>query len=136
MVAASSINVTLTPELEKFVRDRFSSGKYQSEGEVLLEGLILLEQQERESEQDLLELKAKLERASAQADRGEFITPEQSMERIEELKRQRASDADWLALKAKLEQAVEELDRGDVFTPEQVRAELAEMKRSFVPGKS
>ena len=41
----------------------------------------------------LAELKAKLERASANADKGEFFTPDQVLGRIAELRRQRGSNA-------------------------------------------
>lgn len=91
MVAPSSINVTLTPELEKFVRAQIATGQYRSESEVLLEALAMFEQQERESETDFLELKAKLERAAEESDGDVFFTPQQSRDRIAELKRQRAS---------------------------------------------
>ncbi len=89
MAAPSNISLTLTLEFEKFVRERIASGKYRSEGEILLGGLMLLEQQVREADADFLALKAKLQRASEQADRGQFATIENVMERIAESKRRR-----------------------------------------------
>jgi antitoxin ParD1/3/4 len=96
MVAPSNINVTLTPELEKFVRDKFASGQYQSESEVLLEGLMLLEQQERESEQDFLSLKEKLRIAAEEAEHGPLFSPEQVRQELAEIKRTRFASSPCL----------------------------------------
>ena len=41
------MNVSVTPELERFVQDLVASGRYQSASEVFREGLRLLEQAER-----------------------------------------------------------------------------------------
>ena len=40
------MNVSLTPELEKFVNDQVASGMYYSASEVVREGLRLLKEQE------------------------------------------------------------------------------------------
>ena len=40
------MNISLTPELEKFVQDKVASGRYHSASEVIREGLRLLEEQE------------------------------------------------------------------------------------------
>jgi antitoxin ParD1/3/4 len=39
------MNISLTPELEKFVHDKVASGRYHSASEVIREGLRLLEEQ-------------------------------------------------------------------------------------------
>src|SRR5205085_11483455 len=44
MPIRSSMNVSLTPELEKFVQSRVASGRYQTASEVIREGLRLLEE--------------------------------------------------------------------------------------------
>jgi antitoxin ParD1/3/4 len=92
MPTRTSLNVSLTPKLEKFVHDRVSEGRYQTASEVVREGLRLLEQEERRREAALKALKAKLKRGIAQADRGEFVTPEEVMKRIERLKAKRAAE--------------------------------------------
>jgi len=61
----SSLNVSLTPELEKFVQGRVASGRYQTASEVVREGLRLLERQEMDREEAFAALKKKLQRAAA-----------------------------------------------------------------------
>jgi len=91
MAVRTSLNVSLTPELDRFVHDRVSTGRYQTASEVVREGLRLLEQQERDRDAAFLALKAKLKEASEQADRGEFVNPEQVFKKISALKRRRAA---------------------------------------------
>ena len=50
-IQRTTLNVSLTPELERFVTARVASGRYQTASEVVRAGLRLLEQSElRESE--------------------------------------------------------------------------------------
>ena len=91
MAVRSSLNVSLTPELERFVQDRVASGWYQTASEVVREALRLLEQQEREREAAFQSLKAKLDRGAAQADRGEFVEPDEVLKKIDALKQKRAA---------------------------------------------
>ncbi|HEY7089406.1 MAG TPA: type II toxin-antitoxin system ParD family antitoxin [Tepidisphaeraceae bacterium] len=76
MPSRSSLNVSLTPQLEKFVESCVAAGRYQTASEVVREGLRLLENQERERKTALKELRAKLRRGAAQADRGELADGE------------------------------------------------------------
>ena len=69
----TSLNVSLTPELEQFVQSRVASGLYQTASEVIREGLRLLEERERAREAALEELRAKIRRGAEQADRGELL---------------------------------------------------------------
>jgi antitoxin ParD1/3/4 len=91
MADRTSLNVSLTPELNQFVQERVATGRYQTASEVVREGLRLLESQERDREAAYAELKAKLQRGAAQADRGEFVTPEEVLSQIEAVKRRRAA---------------------------------------------
>lgn len=45
-VHRTSLNVSLTPELEQFILQRVASGRYQTASEVVRAGLRLLEQSE------------------------------------------------------------------------------------------
>jgi len=68
MPARSSLNVSLTPELEKFVASRVKSGRYQTASEVVREALRLLESHEQEKALAYRELKRELQSAAAEAE--------------------------------------------------------------------
>ena len=82
MAVRTSLNVSLTPELERFVQERVASGRYQTASEVVREGLRLLELQERDREAAHEALKAKLKRGVAQAERGEVVDGEEFLEKL------------------------------------------------------
>jgi len=90
MAIRTSLNVSLTPQLDRFVQGRVAQGDYQTASEVVREGLRLLERLEREHTMALKALKTKLKRASAQADRGELVRPSTVLKKISTLKRRRA----------------------------------------------
>jgi antitoxin ParD1/3/4 len=48
-----TLNVSLTPHLEEFVRQRVSTGRYQSASEVIRTALRLLEERERQKDATL-----------------------------------------------------------------------------------
>jgi len=54
------MNVSLTRELESFVRDRVGTGRYHSASEVVREGLRLLESREQLRELQLDEVRRRL----------------------------------------------------------------------------
>ena len=87
MPSRTSLNVSLTPELERFVQGRVATGLYQTASEVVREALRLLRRTSTNREQGFTALKAKLERGAAQADRGEFIDPGDAMKKIAAPKR-------------------------------------------------
>jgi antitoxin ParD1/3/4 len=92
MSTRTSLNVSLTPELEHFVQQRVATGRYQTASEVVREGLRLLEHQERDREAAFAALKAKLKRGSAQANEGRFVDPDETLKKIAAIKRRRASE--------------------------------------------
>ena len=83
------MNVSLTPQLEKFVAEKVASGRYTSASEVVREALRLLENHEKSRAQQLEEFNRELQRRIDSADRGEFVTPEESLRRIREKSAQR-----------------------------------------------
>lgn len=91
----TTVNVSLTPELDAFLQSRVKSGRYQTTSEVVRDALRLLERQEQEREAALKQLKAKLNRGASQAKRGELLNGDQVFEElrdmIEERRRSRAS---------------------------------------------
>lgn len=90
MAGRTTLNVSLTPELDQFVQDRVASGRYQTASEVVREGLRLLENQESERSARFQALKSRLEAASAAAERGELFDPQCVWDDIAEMKRERA----------------------------------------------
>jgi antitoxin ParD1/3/4 len=87
------MNVSLTPELEKFVQSRVASGWYQTASEVVREGLRLLEEREQARETTLEELRAKIRRGIDQADRGELLDGDAVFEEIRQLSARRRADS-------------------------------------------
>ena len=78
------MNVSLTPELEKLVSSKVSSGRYQSASEVIREGLRLLDDQDRLRELHLEEVRRKIQTGLDQLDRGEGIPGEEVYARMKQ----------------------------------------------------
>jgi antitoxin ParD1/3/4 len=70
------MNVSLTPELEKFIVDKVRSGMYYSASEVIREGLRLLREQDELKQRRLEEMRKKIDRGIEQLDRGEGVDGE------------------------------------------------------------
>jgi antitoxin ParD1/3/4 len=68
-------NVSLTPELEKFVTAKVESGRYNSASEVVREALRLLEEHDLARVAQLAEFNEELGRRLAALDRGEVVDP-------------------------------------------------------------
>jgi antitoxin ParD1/3/4 len=83
------MNVSLTPELEKFVTDKVASGRYTSASEVVREALRLLEREEKSRKEQLEEFNEELQRRIDSANRGEFVTAEDFEREIAERSAQR-----------------------------------------------
>lgn len=77
------MNVSLTPELEKFVAAKVETGRYTSASEVVREALRLLDEHERSRAAQLEEFNRELRRRIESADRGEYVTAEESRRRIQ-----------------------------------------------------
>jgi antitoxin ParD1/3/4 len=83
------MNVSLIPELEKYVADKVTSGRYTSASEVVREALRLLEREEKSCQEQIDEFNRELRRSIESADRGEFVTAEEFEREIEERSTQR-----------------------------------------------
>ena len=77
------MNVSLTPELEEFVSSKVKAGLYQSNSEVVRQGLRLLIEREQMLEARLGELKAEVREGLDQARRGELIPVEEIKRRLQ-----------------------------------------------------
>ena len=81
------MNVSLTPELEKFVQEKVEGGRYTSASEVVREALRLMEKRDQrlvEREQALAAFQAELDRRIAEADAGGWIDGEKAFARLRE----------------------------------------------------
>lgn len=85
MATRATVDISLTPELNAFLQRRVKSGRYQTTSEVVRQALRLLQHQEREREEGLKQLKAKLQRGAAQADRGDLLDGNQVFQELREL---------------------------------------------------
>lgn len=83
------MNVSLTPELEKYIQDKVETGRYTSASEVVREALRLLEQKEQERAQALKDFRAKLDRGIAEAEAGDLVDGEEVFSKILEKSRLR-----------------------------------------------
>lgn len=76
------MNVSLTPELDEFVRRKVESGMYLSASEVIREALRLLDEQDKLRQMRLSELRSDIAHGMDQADRGEMSDGKQVFERL------------------------------------------------------
>ena len=84
-----SMNVSLTPELEKFVSAKVESGRYNSASEVVREALRLLEEHDSARAAQLAEFNGELGRRLAALDRGEVVDPTAARTRLQRKSDQR-----------------------------------------------
>lgn len=78
MAERVSMNTSLTSELVDFIKTLVGTGRYQSDSEVVRQGLRLLQ----EHEAGLSDLKAKIAKGIKQADKGELIDGKTVFEKL------------------------------------------------------
>jgi antitoxin ParD1/3/4 len=83
------MNVSLTPELERFVSGKVESGRYNSASEVVREALRLLEEHDSARAAQLAEFNGELGRRLAALDRGEIVDPADARVRLQRRSEQR-----------------------------------------------
>jgi antitoxin ParD1/3/4 len=76
------MNVSLTPELDKFVAGKVESGRYTSASEVIREALRLLEEHDRARSAQIAAFNRELGERLASLDRGETVEPEAALHRL------------------------------------------------------
>jgi antitoxin ParD1/3/4 len=84
------MNVNLGPTFDKFVAEMLKSGLYQSQSEILREGLRLLKEREDLKNIRLAELRNEIRLGVEQADRGELIGGKQAFAKIRKKSAQRS----------------------------------------------
>ena len=83
------MNVNLGPVFDRFVADLLKTGLYQSQSEVLREGLRLLKEREELKRVRLAELRKAVAIGSAEADRDEFVDGQAAFAEIRKRSAQR-----------------------------------------------
>jgi antitoxin ParD1/3/4 len=89
----TTMNVSITPQMERFVARRVRSGRYQSASEVVREGLRLLEERELAREAIVEDLRQRIASGMAQARRGELSDGEAFFDLLEKQDRRRQARA-------------------------------------------
>jgi antitoxin ParD1/3/4 len=83
------MNVSLTPELDRFVAGKVESGRYTSASEVIREALRLLEEQDRARKAQIAIFNRELGARLVSLDRGEIVEPEAALERLKRKSREK-----------------------------------------------
>jgi antitoxin ParD1/3/4 len=76
------MNVNLGGTFDRFIAELLETGMYQSQSEVVREGLRLLKEREDLKRLRLAELRREIATGSEQADRGEFLDGEETFAEI------------------------------------------------------
>ena len=84
MPRSSSLEIRLTPDLERFLQSIVAAGLYSSASEAVQAGLRLLEGQGPVARQISEELRAKIAAGLEQANRGELLDGEAIVQELEE----------------------------------------------------
>jgi len=93
MATRVTLNVSLSPELERFIGTRVASGRYQSASEVIRDALRLLEEREITRETALKDLRAKIAVGLDQIETGQVHDGEAVFEDIKQRSRKRRGAA-------------------------------------------
>lgn len=83
------MNVSLSPELEKFIDDKVGTGRYNSASEVVREALRLLEERDQARGAQIAEFNRELGHRLDSLDRGEHVDPAAAHERLRRKSRER-----------------------------------------------
>jgi antitoxin ParD1/3/4 len=83
------MNISLTPELDQFVADKVSSGRYTSASEVVREALRLLEESEQTRKAQLAAFNLELARRLQSLDSGVRVDSAEVFERLAKKSEQR-----------------------------------------------
>ncbi len=76
------MNISLTPELERWVAAKVEDGRYKSASEVVREGLRLLQEREEEHAARLEALRREIQIGANELERGEGMDGEEAFDRV------------------------------------------------------
>jgi antitoxin ParD1/3/4 len=91
MASRTTLNVSLTPDLSRFVENRLRSGKYQTASEVVREALRLLEARDQEPTASVDQLKREIEVGLEQLRKGRAIDGEEFFQHLTVRRRTKAA---------------------------------------------
>jgi antitoxin ParD1/3/4 len=83
------MNVSLTPELEKFVQKKVASGMYQTASEVVREGLRRLDDESKRRHAQIKRLREKIAKSVAQADAGLLVDGDEVLRGLAQMRAKR-----------------------------------------------
>ena len=83
------MNVHLGTVFDKFVADLLKTGYYQTQSEILREGLRLLKEREEIKQMRLAEMRREIAVGSEQADRSQFVDGSETFAKIRQRSAQR-----------------------------------------------
>jgi len=86
-------NISLTPELERFIDSRVESGLYESASEVVREGLRMLRHREELQQKQVERVRARIEQGWQESERGEVVSDTEAREHFERRAAQRRTRA-------------------------------------------
>jgi antitoxin ParD1/3/4 len=81
------MTVHIKPELEEIITADLKSGGYESVDDYLEDAIELLHEKEEWLARDRAEIAAQIERGLAQAERGEFVSPEEVRAMLREMRK-------------------------------------------------
>jgi antitoxin ParD1/3/4 len=87
------MNISFTPELERFIQNQVASGKYTSTEEVIIAGIKLLEERECIYQGRFEELQREIMIGVEASERGEVIDRETVFQQLEQRLQQRRQQA-------------------------------------------
>jgi antitoxin ParD1/3/4 len=76
------MNVSLTPELDRYVEEKVRSGRYRSASEVVRDSLRIMQQVEEERQARLAALRGEIDRGIEELDRGMGVDGEEAFRRV------------------------------------------------------
>jgi antitoxin ParD1/3/4 len=76
------MDVSLTPEMERWVASKLEAGRYSSASEAVGEGLRLLQEKDAEEARRLEALRRDIQLGADSLDRGERVDGEEAFERV------------------------------------------------------
>lgn len=88
------MNISLTPELEKYVQDKIASGLYTSASEVIRESLRLMHTYDDLQRQRINQLNQAIEVGLAQLKAGDKVPASEAYQRIQKKVKKIAKDAE------------------------------------------